>query len=146
MSQRKRVLGTILAVTALVAACNSRSTATSQAASEASAASHAALSAAPSAAATPGTPPVTEQVTLSGSSFSVAQLTVATGTTVVFTNQGSFDHTITEGTNGTPVDDPIVNRAISPQGRVSVTFDEPGEYHITCTIHPSMNMTVIVEG
>ena len=29
---------------------------------------------------------------------------------------------------------------------MSVTFDEPGTYDITCEIHPSMQMTVIVEG
>ena len=29
---------------------------------------------------------------------------------------------------------------------VPVTFDEPGTYNITCKIHPSMNMTITVEG
>lgn len=153
MNRRQPTWLAMLAVAALAAACSSpgasASTAASQAASVAPPASETPASVAPSeaASAAPSAGAGDEaQVTLSGSSFSVPQLTIAAGTTVVFTNQGTFDHTVTHGSDGVAVEEPIVNRAISPQGRVSVTFDEPGEYPITCTIHPSMNMTIIVEG
>ena len=29
---------------------------------------------------------------------------------------------------------------------ITVTFDEAGTFNLTCKIHPSMNMTVTVEG
>ena len=42
------------------------------------------------------------------------------------------------------VDDPIVDEQGGAD--IEVTFDEAGTYNITCTIHPSMNMTITVEG
>ena len=53
---------------------------------------------------------------------------------------------MTEGTGGQAVDDPIVDREIAQNRSVRVTFDEPGTYDITCKIHPSMQLTVTVEG
>jgi plastocyanin len=81
-------------------------------------------------------------VSLSGARFDPATLTIAAGTTVTFTDTSG--HTVTEGTNGTPVDDPIVDEQGGSD--IEVTFDEPGTYHITCKIHSSMNMTITVEG
>jgi plastocyanin len=83
-----------------------------------------------------------ETVSLAGGQFSPAELTIPTGTTVTFTNTSG--HTVTEGSNGTAVDDPIVDEQGGED--IPVTFDEPGTYDITCKIHPSMNMTVTVEG
>jgi plastocyanin len=87
-----------------------------------------------------------ETVSLDGSRFSPAELTIPAGTEVTFENGDSFAHTVTEGTDGTPVDDPIVDEDIAAGATVSVMFDEPGTYEITCRIHPSMQMTVTVEG
>jgi plastocyanin len=87
-----------------------------------------------------------DTVTIDGSAFEPSELTVAAGTEVTFENADSFAHTVTEGTDGTPVDDPIVDEEIAQNGTVSVTFDEPGTYDITCRIHPSMQMTITVEG
>jgi plastocyanin len=81
-------------------------------------------------------------VSLAGSRFSPTTLTIAAGETVTFTDTGS--HTVTEGTNGVAVDDPIVDE--SGGADIEVTFDEPGTYNITCTIHPTMQMTITVEG
>ncbi len=74
------------------------------------------------------------------------EITVPVGTEVVFLNADGFAHTVTEGTDGQAVDDPIVDEEIAQNGTVSVTFDEAGTYDITCEIHPSMQMTVTVEG
>jgi plastocyanin len=81
-------------------------------------------------------------VSMAGNAFSPGSLTVAAGDTVTFTNTAT--HTVTEGTDGVPVDDPIVDE--SGGADIEVVFDEPGTYSITCTIHPEMNMTVTVEG
>ena len=87
-----------------------------------------------------------ERVRIDGSTFDPAELTVAAGTEVLFVNADGFTHTVTEGTGGQAVENPIVDEEIPQNGTVSVTFDEPGTYDITCRIHPSMQMTVIVEG
>jgi plastocyanin len=83
-----------------------------------------------------------ETVSLSGSQFSPSSLTIPAGTTVTFTNTSG--HTVTEGTDGQPVDDPIIDE----QGGEDIvfTFDEPGTYDLTCRIHSSMHMTITVEG
>ena len=85
------------------------------------------------------------RVRIDGSVFDPGEVTVPVGTEVVFLNADGFAHTITEGTDGQAVNDPIVDEEIAQNGTVSVTFDEAGTYDITCEIHPSMQMTVTVE-
>jgi len=87
-----------------------------------------------------------EQVRIESSNFDPAELTIAVGTEVEFLNADGFTHTVTEGTDGQAVDDPIVDEDIEQDGTVRVTFDDPGTYEITCKLHPSMQMTIIVEG
>jgi plastocyanin len=86
------------------------------------------------------------RVRLESSNFDPSELTIPAGTTVLFLNADSYGHTVTEGTNGQAVDDPIVDREIAENRTVRVTFDEPGTYQITCRIHPSMQLTITVEG
>ena len=83
-----------------------------------------------------------ETVSLAGGQFSPGTLTIAAGDTVTFTD--TTGHTVTEGQDGTAVDDPIVDE--DGGADIEVTFDEPGTYNITCKIHPAMNMTITVEG
>lgn len=92
--------------------------------------------------ATDGAGAAGETVSLAGFAFSPSELTISAGTTVTFTD--TANHTVTEGTDGEAVDDPIVDE--DGGSDVEVTFDEPGTYNITCKIHPDMNMTVTVEG
>ena len=87
-----------------------------------------------------------ERVRIDNSTYDPEELTIAAGTEVQWVNADGFDHTVTEGTDGQAVDDPIVDEDIAQNGTVSVTFDEPGTYDITCKLHPSMNMTITVEG
>ena len=84
-----------------------------------------------------------ETVSLSGGQFSPSTLTIPVGTTVTFTD--GTGHTVTEGSDGQAVDDPIVDE---PGGAdpIVVSFDEAGTFDITCRIHPSMHMTITVEG
>ena len=86
------------------------------------------------------------EVNIVSSVFEPSELTVSVGTEVVFTNEDSFAHTVTEGTDGDVVEDPIVDEEIAAGGEVRVTFDEAGTYDITCEIHPDMQMTITVEG
>lgn len=83
-----------------------------------------------------------DTVSMANTQFSPGSLTIAAGTTVTFTDTSG--HTVTEGSNGTPAEDPIVDEAGGAD--IEVTFDEPGTYPITCKIHPEMNMTITVEG
>ena len=83
-----------------------------------------------------------ETVSLSGAAFSPSTLTISAGTTVTFTDTSG--HTVSEGSDGVAVDDPIVDQAGGAD--IDVTFDEPGTYQITCKVHPAMNMTITVEG
>ena len=86
-------------------------------------------------------------VLLGDMSFSPGEMTVSAGTTVTFTNDSSFPHTVTHGTGGRPAADAAFDEAIGPDGgTVEITFDEPGTYDITCKLHPSMQMRVVVEG
>lgn len=87
-----------------------------------------------------------ETVRLSDFAFDPGELTIAAGTEVSFVNEDSAAHTVTEGTDGAAVDDPIINEELEQDGSTSFTFDEPGTYDITCRFHPSMQLTITVEG
>ena len=86
-----------------------------------------------------------DTVSLVGFAFDPGELTVAAGTEVSFVNEDGAAHTVTEGTDGTAVADPIIDEELPADGSTSFTFDEPGTYQITCLIHPTMNMTITVE-
>ncbi len=90
--------------------------------------------------------PAAVEVRIQDPDFIPERLTVALGTEVTWVNDDAYEHTVSEGTDGDVVDDPIVDEPIAAGGTLSVTFDEPGTYDITCRIHPTMQMTVVVEG
>jgi len=83
---------------------------------------------------------------MDGSDFIPAQLTIAAGTEVIFVNVSEFEHTVTEGTGGRAVEEPFVDIEVVEGDSEGVTFDEPGTFEITCRIHPTMQLTVTVEG
>jgi plastocyanin len=85
-------------------------------------------------------------VTISGtSSFGTDEITVPAGETLTVTNASTFPHTFTEGTDGVAADDARVDESIAAGDSVQVTFPEPGDYNVTCLVHPGMNMVVHVE-
>jgi plastocyanin len=128
-----------------LAACSSAGSSSEAPASEA-AASEAAASEAPAslpAASEAGGTATT--VIMSGLAFEVAEITVPVGD-VTFVNEDSTPHLIAEGENGTEVADPRVQKvSINGGAEGELTFAEAGDYHITCLIHPQMNMVVHVE-
>jgi plastocyanin len=85
-------------------------------------------------------------ITISGTSFDPSSLTIAAGESVAFENSGS-NHRIVEGEEGTEASDPAFEALSLGAGDISdpIAFDEPGSYPVTCTIHPSMQMTIVVE-
>lgn len=86
-----------------------------------------------------------ERVIIGTSDFEPATLTISAGTVVAFENEATFDHTVTEGTGGQAVEDPIVDEVVAPGGQTRVNFDATGTFDITCLIHPTMQMTITVE-
>jgi plastocyanin len=83
-------------------------------------------------------------VTISGSSFG-DEVTISAGEAVTFTNNDSLGHTVTEGTGGQEADDACVDEPIAAGASVTVTFNEPGDYDITCEIHASMQTVIHVQ-
>jgi plastocyanin len=70
-------------------------------------------------------------VTVTDSGFSPANLTIAAGTTVIWTNRGSVAHTVTDGGK--------FNSGNLPVGATfKYTFTIAGTYHYVCSYHPFM--------
>jgi len=77
-------------------------------------------------------------VSIQDFSFSPAQMTVAPGTTVTWTNKGPSPHTTT-------ADDGTWDSGKLQQGEdFSFTLDKPGTYTYHCSIHPEMTATIKV--
>jgi len=139
-------LAIVPALLALVlAACGGSGDGSSEPAASQAAPSTAASEAPASAAASEaGSEDV--RVTLEDFAFDQTELTIPAGTRVSFVNSDSAAHTVTEGTDGEAVDGAIIDDEIAANQSTSHTFDEPGTYQITCLFHPTMNMTITVEG
>src|SRR5580704_2623650 len=79
------------------------------------------------------------EVKIDNFSFTPAQLTVAVGTTVTWTNQDDVPHTVV-GTGGA-----FKSKALDTDDKFSFTFDKPGTYAYFCGVHPMMTGKVIVK-
>ena len=83
-------------------------------------------------------PPTDAAVDISGFAFGPAELQIAAGTTVTWTNQDAASHTVT-------ADDGSFDSGNLTTGQTfSQTFDTPGTYTYHCNIHPSMTATIVV--
>ena len=80
-----------------------------------------------------------DEVTIADFAFDPAELEVAAGATVTWTNNDSATHTV-ESDDETLMSDDLPNGAT-----YEMTFDEPGTYEYVCGIHPNMSGTVIVK-
>lgn len=88
----------------------------------------------------PGTPgPTTHQVAISGFRFVPANLEVAVGDTVVWTNDDSASHTV-DSTDGGPLDSGTLRQGDTFQ----FTFTSEGTFPYQCDLHPSMQGQIIV--
>jgi plastocyanin len=84
-------------------------------------------------------------VTLTGFAFDTDEITISAGDTVTFVNEDSAAHTVTEGENGDAADGARFDEQIAGGESTDVTFDEAGDYNVTCLFHGNMNMVVHVE-
>lgn len=71
--------------------------------------------------------------------YGPAELTVAAGTTVTWSNQDDLPHTVTSD------DKSFTSKALDTDQKFSHTFTTPGTYPYYCTIHPKMTAKVIVK-
>jgi plastocyanin len=72
-------------------------------------------------------------------SFGPATLTVATGTTVTWTNNDDVPHTVVS-------DDKLFkSKALDTDDKFSYTFTKPGTYNYFCSVHPKMTAKVVVK-
>ena len=78
------------------------------------------------------------QVSMKGTNFTPASISVKKGTTVTWSNEDSVDHTVTAD-KGAFNSDKMKNGV-----NFGYTFNEPGTFDYHCTIHPSMKGTVTV--
>jgi plastocyanin len=88
-------------------------------------------------------PTATSRVDLPPSyKFEPASIVVATGTTVTWTNNDHFTHSVQFLDGGLP-SDPLV---MDPGAIATYLFDKAGVYHYQCHLHPqNMQGTVTVE-
>ena len=82
----------------------------------------------------------TGQVSIQNLSFKPPVIAVQTGTTVTWSNNDSLTHTIT-ASNGA-----FDSGKLDPGKNFGYTFNSPGTYDYSCTIHPQMKGQVIVSG
>ena len=82
--------------------------------------------------------PGTNEVWIQGMTFSPASITVAAGTTILWTNKDAVAHTVTSNTGA------FDSGNISTNGTFSFTFSSAGTFDYHCSVHPSMTAKVIV--
>jgi plastocyanin len=80
------------------------------------------------------------RVTIDNASFAPTTLTVAPGTTVIWTNNDDDPHTVVNAADPKLMKSP----ALDTGETFSYTFDKPGTYKYFCTVHPRMQGTVVV--
>ena len=80
----------------------------------------------------------THEVVIEGMSFSPANLRIAPGDTVTFTNRDRAPHTATQAPQG--FDTGRLNQGAS----ASLTFETAGRLDYVCAFHPMMRGTITV--
>jgi plastocyanin len=71
--------------------------------------------------------------------FSPTPLTVKAGSTVTWTNLDDEPHTVVSDSGM------FKSGGMDTNESFSFTFDKPGTYHFTCSIHPRMVGTIVVQ-
>ena len=79
------------------------------------------------------------QIEVKDFTFMPTPLTVKAGSTVTWTNKDDEPHTVVSDTGEFKSGGMDTNESFSHK------FDKPGTYHFTCSIHPRMIGTVVVQ-
>lgn len=82
-------------------------------------------------------------MTMADNKFEPGSLTVAPGTTVTWTNEDNFAHTVT-AEEGAPAS--FDSGDLEGDATFEQTFEKAGTYPYVCEIHPAMSGEVVVEG
>jgi len=80
-----------------------------------------------------------DEVTIADFAFDPAEIEVAAGATITWTNEDSATHTVESD------DETLMSGDLDNGATYEMTFDEPGTYQYVCGIHPNMEGTVIVK-
>ncbi|MGL4285862.1 MAG: cupredoxin domain-containing protein [Phreatobacter sp.] len=93
----------------------------------------------PMTAATPSAATAEARVTIDNFAFAPKNLTVKTGTTVIFDNADDSPHTVVAG-NGA-----FRSPALDTGGKYAFTFTTSGVFAYYCSLHPHMQGMIVVE-
>lgn len=85
-------------------------------------------------------PAKVQKVAIRDFAFAPQVITVAPGTTIVWTNEDEDPHTVTAN------DKSFHSAAIDTEERFTFTFTRPGEFAYFCSLHPHMTGKVVVKG
>ena len=80
------------------------------------------------------------QVTIDNFSFSPAQLTIAPGTRVTWTNRDDIPHTVTDAADPRA----FKSQPLDTGDSFSFVFQQPGTYHYFCSLHAHMTGAIVV--
>ena len=84
-------------------------------------------------------PPAAAQIEIKNFMFAPNAVTIKAGSTVTWSNKDDEPHTVVSDTGL------FRSGAMDTDDTYKFTFDKPGTYHFTCSIHPRMVGTVVVE-
>jgi plastocyanin len=98
--------------------------------------------AAPVATASPAPKAADVAIDIQGFKFP-ANMDVAKGTKVTWTNKDTTKHTVTSGTR--PAKDGTFDNTLDAAGTFSFTFADAGTYAYYCSFHSAMNATITVK-
>ena len=86
--------------------------------------------------------PGPNEVWMQNMSFRPDELTIPSGSSIVWTNKDNVNHSITSGRFGKPLD-LFESGDIAPGSSYTQPFDSTGTYHYYCRLHP-LQMTGII--
>jgi len=86
------------------------------------------------------TPPPPNSVSIVDFAFSPASITVDSGVTVTWTNNGATTHTVTSDGSGL-----FSSGNITPGGTYTHAFVSKGTFGYHCSIHPQMTASITVK-
>ena len=85
-----------------------------------------------------GAAPATVQVDIAKFAYGPKEVTVAPGTTIVWTNRDEAPHTVTSG------DRSFASKGLDTDDTFEHTFAQEGDFNYICTVHPFMTGVVHV--
>ncbi|HET8842651.1 MAG TPA: plastocyanin/azurin family copper-binding protein [Ktedonobacteraceae bacterium] len=91
-------------------------------------------------------------VHMGAAGFNQPSVTISKGSKLLLVDDSSIEHDILNGTwqNGNPADTqeagaPVVNIALKGDSATVGPFNTAGTYHLYCTVHQGMNLTIVVQ-